>query len=41
MKVAAGTIAGLTVGITMMIVGRRYTGALLWWIFTTDLRSAP
>lgn len=30
--------AGITIGITVTIIGRRYVGALLWWMFTRDLR---
>lgn len=32
-------LAGIAIGMTVMILGRRYMGALLWWMFTQDVRG--
>lgn len=39
MRYLVGSVAGATVAVTLMVLHRRYTGALLYWMFTTDVRG--
>jgi len=39
MKLATAGAGSFLAGILLAIYGRRYLGALVWWLFTADLRG--